>query len=105
MRKYVLATITALVFFTAASACKEKVPSCSAAMDHFYSKNCVILYGTDEVSQAEAISGCEDSKDTAKAMDCKGEYDDILKCLHGVGTNQCTTCNSEFTIYNACIGV
>jgi len=93
-----------IVALAAAAGCnKEKVPSCSKAVGNFYDKNCVIAESGTPLSRGEAIAGCEDSKTLAKSCSCPKIYDDALKCINGVGMNECYSCQSQFDNFNGCL--
>ena len=99
-----LITLILLLSLAFVAACeKDGVPSCSDALSHFYSKGCVILIGGDQISLSEAIDGCTDDQADAKQAGCKSEFDNALKCIDGVGQEQCTICNDEIDTYQSCM--
>jgi hypothetical protein len=99
----ILASLIVTALALGFAACGDKVPSCEEAMNHLYAQGCALTVNGTPISQADAISGCEETRTTAANCGCAGPYGDALDCLASVVPGNCEGCAAEFDAYNSCM--
>jgi hypothetical protein len=82
-------------------ACGEQ-QTCSSVMGHFYNQSCTVTSGGTPISQAEAVTWCDNAKVQATNCGCQAQLQDVLDCLDASAENQCNLCGTQWDASNTC---
>ncbi len=81
----------------------ESHPSCDEAMDNIYDEGCVITSNGYQVSESDAVEGCEDWQEDADDEGCTGDFNNLLDCLGSDKYNDCDDCGDEWDDFYDCM--